>query len=149
MTVLQLWSISDENNRIRGSIRTLLQIQCRSAAFVCAWVEYLFYASRRAPIKNLFWFSLFPFWIRLSMQRSKCWPQEDAQKTDLRPPLPPSNLLSIHNPPLPHLPHLSLQCCRSESVWRRGMYVHTNTGCAAIPPAHPNTTHAAATRPLC
>lgn len=40
--------------------------------------------------------------------------------------------LFIH-PPLP-THHLSLQCCRSESVWRRGMYVHTNTGHAVISP---------------
>ena len=51
----------------------------------------------------------------------------------LFPLSPPSSFI---HPPLPfhHLPHLSLQCCRSESVCRRGMYVHTNTGCAVISP---------------
>lgn len=49
-------------------------------------------------------------------------------------PFPISSSLKPSPTLFHHLPHLWLQCCRSESVCKRGMYVHTNTDCAAISP---------------
>lgn len=83
-----------------------------------------------------------PVCLLMPLRISLC---EEVQSADLKemlrvfrnrsPFLFPSPPPLIHPPlPLHHLPHLSLQCCRSESVWRRGMYVHTNTGRAVIPP---------------
>lgn len=99
---------------------------------VCGWNVYSC-APCCAPIKD-------PLWSGVCIYAS------GVQNTDLKDmlrvfrnrspflfPLPPQPFI---HPPLAfhHLPHLWLQCCRSESVCRRGMYVHTNTGRAAISP---------------
>lgn len=127
---------------MRGSLTTSLQIHYKSIVFSCVWVKYLFSTPCCAPIKDLL-----GVYLCLSASLSVCqspnhWPRGDAESIQKQippsySPYPPPPILPpfIH-PPLPfhHLPHLSLQCCRSESVCRRGMYVHTNTGRAVISP---------------
>lgn len=135
------WLKSINNKTTQRGARLLVhcKIHCKSIVCSCVWVKYLFPTPCCPPIKDLLCVCMPPC-ISPCMQESKpltsrrCWEYSETDLPSCSPYPPPPFFFCIH-PPLPfHLPHLSLQCCRSESVCRRGMYVHTNTGRAVISP---------------
>lgn len=122
---------------MRGSLSTSLQIHYKSIVFSCVWVKYLSSTHCCAPFRNLLCVYLCLSASLFVFKSSNHWPQGYAVSIQKQISLPITIILPpfIHPPLLLHrLPHLWLQYCRSESVCRRGMYVHTNTGCAAISP---------------
>lgn len=115
---------------------TLVVVQCKSIINQlyfppCWWNIYS---------AHLLTVQLKLLWCRVSVcgtPTPNYWPARDGESIQTLISLPIPSLPSLHvfTPPclfFHHLPHLCLQCCRSEPVYGRGMYVHTNTGRAAI-----------------